>query len=167
MRVRLTNLSATLTLPVPAPFDVTLAASGTKDLDIHLRDVQEMRQNPARVDNLREIEQMIKSARLTITVVSRDGADWDLEEMLIAGSGAAYKRRGVYTPAAAAAAHTIEIGGDAMPDATYRVMVSLSDSGAAPVACEVRTRTTTQFEVHMAAAWGNPGAIHWEIEYPA
>lgn len=167
MRVQLTNLSATDTLYVPPPFDVTLAAAATKDLDVHLRDIQEYRQNPARVDHLREIEQMLKSARLTITVVSRDPADWDLEELLIAGSGAAYKRRGEFTPAAAAASHTIPLGGDALPAATYRVMVSLSDSGAAPVACEVRNRTTTQFEVHFGAGWGNPGSIHWEVEYPA
>ena len=166
MLVRLTNTSGAV-LVVPPPFDVSMAIAATKDLNVHLRDIQEYRQNPGRVDWLRETEQMIKDGRLTIMVMSRDPADWDLEEMLIAGSGGGFKRRGEFTPAAAATPQTILIGGDALPAATYRVMVSLSDSGAAPVPCEVRTRTTTQFEVHFALAWGNPGSIHWEIEYPA
>jgi len=167
MRVRLGNPTGA-TINVPPPFDVDIAAAGTKDLDVHLRDIQEYRQNPARVDWLREIEQMVKDGRLTITVLSRDTADWDLEELLLANVGGAYKRSGVFTTPGAAPIHTIPITsgtGDAMPTAAYAVKVTLANSGA-PVPYEVANLTTTTFDVVLAAPWGGPGDILWEISWP-
>lgn len=169
MRVRLGNPSAA-EIDVPPPFDVTIAAAGTKDVDIHLRDIQEYRQNPARVDWLREIEQMIKDGRLTVTVLSRDTADWDLEELLLANVGGAYKRSGKYTAPGALAVHTVPIlsgTGDAMPSAAYQVRVTIANEGAPPPAYEVVNRTTTSFDVAFAAPWGvGLGDILWEISWP-
>ncbi len=169
MRVRLGNTTGD-DFTVPPPFDVAVTAGGTKDVDIHLRDIQEYRQNPARVDWLREIEQMMKNGDLTVTVLSRDTADWDLEELLLANVGGAYKRSGKYTSAGANVLHTVDITsgtGDAMPSAAYQVRITIANEGAPPALHEVVNLTTTSFDVAFAAVWGaGLGDILWEISWP-
>jgi hypothetical protein len=174
MNVLVTNLSAA-DVSIPAPFDFTLGATGggsdTREVPIHIRDIVEYRSNPARVDNLREIEQMIKSGVITITpaagLPARDLFDMDLEEMLFAMAGGGFKRSGQFPTGGPGVLFTVPIdGGTGLGVAgPYRVAVTL-EGIAGPFPFEVRTLTPTSFDVSFGAApWD--GIIHWEITYPA
>lgn len=163
MMVRLTSLAA-VTKHIPAPFDVDLPAAGTKDMPIHVRDIVEYRSNPARVDNLREIEQMIKSGYLLITVLSRDPYDFDLEEMLLGVGGSVWNMKGSQVVAAPAPVVTI-LFPRTMPG-LYRVKSVILEGVAGGVAFEIQNLVGTGFDVAFGLApW--VGIIHWEIEYPA
>lgn len=163
MIVKLTNLYASA-LVVPAPFDVTIAVGANVDLPIHVRDIVEYRANPARTDNLREIEQMVKDQKLLITPVSRDANDLDLEELLLSMSGGGYNQKGIEVVPGPAPAVTIPLNAD-MPG-PYRINnITLDSVGGAPVPYEVTNLIAGSFDVVFAAPWG-PGQIHWEAEYP-
>lgn len=172
MNVLVTNLSAASRV-IPPPFDFTLGPSGggsdTKEVPIHIRDLVEYRSNPGRVDNLREIEQMIKNGIITITPASvlppRDMFDMDLEEMLFALAGGGFKKSGSFLAAPAGVLFTVPIdGGTGLGVAgPYRVNVTLEGvGGAAPF--EVQNFTPTSFDVSLGVPW--TGTIHWEIVYP-
>jgi len=172
MNVLVTNLSAA-DAAIPAPFDFTLGATGggsdTREVPIHIRDIVEYRSNPARVDNLREIEQMIKNGIITITpaagLPTRDIFDMDLEEMLFAMAGGGFKKSGSF-PYGPGVLATVPIDGGtglALPGA-YSVKVTLEGVGGA-VAYEVQNLLGTSFDVSLALAW--TGTIHWEVTYPA
>ena len=162
MRVNLANLD-TVDINVPPPFDVDIAVGANIDLDVHLRDIQEYRQNPARVDWLREIEQMIKDGRLSITPVARRSSDADLEEMLLSQAGGVYKQSGVLPTGGPVAFIPVPLNAPA-PGVNYRVSLTLEGvAGALP--CEVSLLTVNDFLVTFTAPWD--GIIHWEITYPA
>lgn len=163
MMVRLTSLAA-VSKYIPAPFDVTLAAGGTKDLPIHVRDIVEYRANPARTDNLREIEQMIKSGYLLITVLARDPYDFDLEEMLLGVGGSVWNQKGSQVVAAPLPVVTV-LFPRAMPG-LYRVKSVILEGVGGGVPFEIQNLVAGGFDVSFGLApW--VGTIHWEIEYPA
>lgn len=164
MKVRLTNTSGAV-LAVPPPFDVTLAIAGTKDMTVFMRDIVEYRANPARVDFLREIEQMVKSARLTIVPLSRDVNSFDLEDMLQVGGGGAWNQKG-YVPVAAPAPNVAVVFPQPMPNTNYRVRSVILEGVAGAQPFEISAIATTGFLVTFAAPWG-AGTLHWEIEVMA
>ena len=161
MKVRLTNTSGAV-LPVPPPFDVTLAIAATKDMDIFQRDIVEYRANPGRVDFLREIEQMVKSGRLTIVPLARDVNSFDLEDMIQVGSGGAWNQKG-FIPVAAPAPAVPVVFAQPMPTTNYRVKSVVLEGVAGAQPFEVSALLATGFLITFAAPWG-PGTIHWEIE---
>lgn len=163
MMVRLTELTGTDTLDVPAPFDVILAAGGTKDMPIHVRDIVEYRSNPARVDNLREIEQMVKDGKLLITPLSRVPSDMDLEEMLLVFGGGIWNQKGIEVVGAPAPAVTI-VFPVAMPG-PYRIKGVILEGVGGAQPFEATNLIGASFDVTFAAPWG-PGQIHWEVEFP-
>lgn len=172
MNVLVTNLS-TSEQYIPGPFQFTLGATGggsdTREVPIHMRDLVEYRNNPARVDELREIEQMIKNGIITITpattLPAKDIYDQDLEELLYSMAGGGFKKSGSFAAAPAGVLFTVPIDGGTglgMPG-PYLPLVTLEGVGG-PVAFEVQNITPTSFDVSLAAAW--TGTIHWEITYP-
>jgi hypothetical protein len=170
MNVLVTNLSAAEVV-VPPPFGFTLGAAGggsdTREVPIHIRDIVEYRANPARVDWLREIEQMVKNGIITITpavaLPIRDANDMDLEEYLISQAGGNFKQGGVLNTGGPQIAVTIPLNGE-VATAAYRVQCTLQGAiGAVPF--EITNLTTTSFDVLFNAA-PYDGLVHWEITYP-
>ena len=170
MNVLVTNLY-TAEVHVPPPFDLTLDAAGgaadTAEVPIHIRDLVEYRANPARVDWLREIEQMIKDGKITIgpavALPIRDASDMDLEEMLFAMAGGNFKQSGILPTGGPVPAIPVPLNSP-VPGVNYRVSLTFEGvAGAVPA--EVSLLTQNDFLVTFAAPWD--GFIHWEITYPA
>ena len=85
MLATITNLSSTDTLPVPAPFDVTLAASGAQTLPIRPRDLHAISDKDR--SNADRLLALVQEGKMTIAFATEEESQDPEEQMLIAAGG--------------------------------------------------------------------------------